>query len=461
MNTRVKFLLLLIFSFGASTAAILLFLATDYAKTERAYFTAYPYQEMAARKAGDHAVPVSMAAVSPPVNQPDQDILLASPPQPETGHVLQDNTGVLTGHYMPFIVPEKTIRIIPPPEEKEPEISLTSDPPPVVAAPENPPSNWRHAANLGYDAYAIGDFQTAITYFERALTIFPENHDIRLQLAYAYKISGQNLKAAENFKRVIDHYVHPALFELKREVEQLENRFNLSAYAIYRDESANRQRLAGPDLTQSQIGAEISYQPENIGFQNGRKFQIYGRLLSAMALGKIKPNPDSYQAGFGLRLKPFSAHNLILSGERLVKVGDFARSDWMIRAGYSLDHGTDYSQEKVHWWSYSLYLDAAIIDPSDPDIFLTSQATGGYNIAVGQAVVLQPRLTALINWQKDSFHQASLIETGPGLNLKLYFNDSKYEAYRSSLDLTVEYRIKISGNSIGHSGPIISLTAYF
>jgi hypothetical protein len=243
-------------------------------------------------------------------------------------------------------------------------------------------------------------------------------------------------------------------------VEQLENRFEANGYLIYRDESSSPRQL-GADLTQSQAGVEVSYQPEKIGFNNGRKFQIYARFLSGMTQDRLELNPDSYQAGIGLRIKPLSDHNLVLSAERLIKVGNFARNDWMLRAGYSRDYLTDYQEDKTGWWSYSLYLDAALIDPSDPDIFLTSQFTGGYSMILAKGLVLQPRLSALASWQKDSFREASLIEAGPGLNIRYYFNDTKYEAFRSYIDLTVEYRIKLSGNSIGGSGPVVSLLVHF
>ena len=133
----------------------------------------------------------------------------------------------------------------------------------------------------------------------------------------------------------------------------------------------------------------------------------------------------------------------------------------MIRTGYSRDYNADYQSDKNNWWSYSLYLDAAVIKPTDPDIFLTAQAIGGYNFPVSKDVIIQPRLTTLYSWQKDQFRQASLWEAGPGVNLRYYFNDTKYEAYRSHIDLTLEYRVKISGNSIGGSGPVVSLQINF
>ncbi|MCF6215838.1 MAG: hypothetical protein L3J58_06655 [Emcibacter sp.] len=459
MSQRLKFFILFIMSFSGFSAAILFFLATDYAKQEKAYFKQYPYVEMAARHEKGIIVPKTSPRMPPRTEtiQPEIQVFLAPPlpmPVPKSENPKP-----------PAIVnPIKAALNIPPDEPKKEKNPLVADTP---SAPKNipphktkEPAPWRHAAGQGYDAYRRGDYSIAIMHFEQALKFVPEDKPLRLQLAYAYKILGQNDKAAANFKKVIDHS-DSGSFAIKREIEQLENRFNITSYAIYRDESSNHRQLSGPDLTQSQAGLEVSYQPEKIGFNNGRKLQLYGRLMSGMTPGRFEPDPDSFQAGLGLRLKPLPDHNLVFSAERLIKIGNFARNDWMLRAGYSRDYGTDFREDKNNWWGYSLYLDAAMIDPSDPDIFLTAQAISGYNMALSSGLVLQPRMTGLITWQKDSFEQASLIEAGPGLNIRYYFNDTKYEAYRSHIDLTIEYRLKISGNSIGGSGPVVSLMIYF
>ncbi len=460
MSPRLKFFLLFIISFSGFSAAILFFLATDYAKKEKAYFKQYPYLEMAARHGKDKAesktiteIPLHTETLQPAIQTflaPPQPVPLAK--APKTAEIFE---------------PLKVTSNAPPAEVKKQEIPIVVN---ALPAPRKIPARktketppWRQAANQGYEAYSRGDHATAISHFEQALKFSTDKYEeklLHLQLAYAYKISGRNDKAAENFKKVID-LDDGGSFPIKREIEQLENRFNVTAYAIHRGESSRNPQFSGPDLTQSQAGVEVSYQPEEIGFKGGRKFQIYGRLMSGMKPGRFEPDPDSAQAGIGLRLKPLPNHNLVFSAERLVKIGDFARNDWMLRAGYSRDHGTDYREDKNNWWSYSLYLDAAMIDPSDPDIYLTAQAISGYNMALSPGFVLQPRMTGLLTWQKDSFQQASLIEAGPGINMRYYFNDTKYEAYRSHIDLTIEYRLKISGNSIGGSGPVVSLVVYF
>jgi len=458
MASKYKFLILIFLSVTGLSGLLSLFLQTDYAKREQAYFHQYPYQEMAHRVTQNDSIVV--ASSSPSMEKILDAVQLVSPVQAAVNITFS---------------PKETRKISPPRPENSTKPEATgskaskltvrriADPAPGLRPKKIPAistQKWRHAAMLGYAAYEAKKYQTAITYFEIALQYSPNNLEIHTQLAYAYKFLGQNSKAIKHYKAAIDHHEGIPPIAIKREIEQLENRFDIISYAIYRGASSSIRPL-GADLTQSQAGLGVSYQPENIGFRNGKTLQFYSRLLSSMTQNSLKPNPHSYQAGVGLRLKPFADHNLVLSAERMIKVGNFARNDWMIRAGYSQDYKSGYRSEKAPWWSYSLYLDAALIKPADPDIFLTSQVTAGYNISVSDTIILQPRLTGLYSWQKDRFRQASLFEAGPGLNLRYYFNDTKYEAFRSHIDVTVEYRVKLSGNSIDGSGPVVGLILQF
>ncbi|MBL4800810.1 MAG: hypothetical protein JKY45_02880 [Emcibacter sp.] len=481
MSSRVKFLLLILASFSGATALLLLFINTDYAQSEMTYFREYPYIDMTRR--GITKIKPAPLFLSPKQKIPQETTSTSSLPQPEISVIaamtqfavatpdvslnIAAIISALPAKNYTTVMPKSMVLPAPgkgtaPPQYISPENPSSPILTTEKSSPHSPPeTGWRYDAKLGYEAYQVGNYQKAIRHFEHALILSGDHQDIRLQLAYAHKIAGQNAKAVENFKKAIDHF-SPATapFSLRREVEQLENNFNVNGYVIFRDESSNTQQL-GADLTKSQAGMEVSYQPGNISLRNGRIVQIYARFLSGMEQDRLQLNPDSYQAGLGLRLKPLSDHNLVLSVERLVKVGIFARNDWMLRASYSLDYGTDYQQDKTNWWSYSLYLDAAFIDPLDPDIFLTAQFTGGYNIKMTESLILQPRITTHMTWQKDSFRSSSLIESGPGINMRYYFNDTKYEAFRSYIDLNLEYRVKFSGNSIGSSGPIVSLLLHF
>lgn len=465
MTTKIKFLLLIFVSFTIVALMIMLFMATDYAQSELAYFRQYPYQEMAARNRITIITekPLGTAVVLP-----------QHPPLFPVAKVVEIPQKTPLPQLLQEAVPSspEEIKQAPPlPSSPVRESSRSTQKKTPVTRQKTAPiaqtippkqERMRPIAHLGYQAYARQDFKSAIQYFEQALRLTPHHPKITLQLAYAHKKMAHNKEAVHYFIAAIDQ-MNPkdVPFTLRREVEQLENQFDMTGYVIFRDNSSRSRFVAGPDLTRSQMGLEVSYQPPGIGYRNGRKLQVYSRLLSSTEVNSLTPVPDSLQGGIGIRWKPLSEKNLILSTERLIKVGDFARNDWMIRAGFSHDYNSDYQADKNQWWSYSIYLDAALINPASPDIYLTSQVTGGYNIPLKDSLVVQPRLTGHISWQKDSFHTANLLEAGPGINIRYYFNDTKYEAYRSYIDLTVEYRLKLSGNSIGKSGWVTSLQLHF
>lgn len=449
MSSRVKFILLFLTSFGVMTSLFYGILLSDWAVQERVWFQNYPHIEMAARM--------------------DRDIKPTnSPPETITVVALVTKKIPETIPLAPLILPP---RKIPPKEvirQKKPVVEETFPPsrrlipaaPTPVIQPQAvittaamAPPNY---AEEGYAAYSHGLYELAAGAFLKALEVDPANRNLMLQLAYSYKNQGRTEDASHAFRAAIDENPADASYALKSEVERLENTVDFSGYLVFRDQNDTRPNapLSGPNLLQSQIGVEGAYRATP-------KLHIYGRLLGALKDGEIAFVRDSTQAGIGLRYKPFQGHNLVLSAERLIAVGDFARNDWMLRAGYSLDLGAAYREDRAGWWSTTLYLDAALIHPADPDIFITFQGITRFNWKIRPDLILRPHLVTHATWQKDRFRTAKLLEAGPGISFKFFFNDSKYTVWRANLELVAEYRFKLAGNSLGRSGPVISLLAHF
>ena len=72
--------------------------------------------------------------------------------------------------------------------------------------------------------------------------------------------------------------------------------------------------------------------------------------------------PLEYSAGIGVRWKPLTAHNLVLSMSRVF--GPKVNEDWLAQVGYSWDYGTDLRVDRPSWWTTRIsaevgrYLDA-------------------------------------------------------------------------------------------------------
>ncbi|NOZ43003.1 MAG: tetratricopeptide repeat protein [Alphaproteobacteria bacterium] len=467
MSSRAKFLLWLLLSVSGFVIAFKLFMSTDYAQKERGWFRNYPYREIAARKQSSAKAGLLVKAkiisspvkINPPIKIYHNSVIKKmSRATPADRVKARPSPLVRVKRRLGHQPPQRKATFHQPPPKKA-NLYQSDRRRKGQRRQEFSDDDGRSAARRGYQAYGHGDYQAAIRYLEQAVKSAPDKRALQEQLAYAYKATGQFLRAVRYFKQAIDSYDKTTVpLRLKTEVAQLQRRVTINGYVIYRNESSPDRQL-GADLTRSQMGVEISDRPGNAIFDH--KLQLYARLLAAMTPGRLDIDPNSYQAGVGLRLKPFLKYNLVLSAERLIGVGRFGRNDWMVRAGYSQGYGRGYRNSRSGWWHYNLYLDAALINPASPDIYLTAQASGGYTIPVAPGFVLQPRLTMLINWQKDHFRTATLVEAGPGINMRYYFNETKYTAYRSYIDLTIEYRLKIAGSSIGGSGPVIGIQFHF
>ena len=319
-------------------------------------------------------------------------------------------------------------------------------------------------SQLGFAAYEQGDYATASTEFEAALRLKPDLPIVWAQLGYTYRKLHRNDDAARAFRAALQHGVEGNRFAYRREVETLENRFDATAYVIYRESALSNAFLSitGPSINQSQAGAELAWTPPAIGYRDGRLLQVYGRAAWAHDGDGFAFLEDTMQGGIGLRYRPLKSHNLVLAVERLMAIGDDARNDWMLRASFSWDKGFDLKPQASSWTFATLYLDAALIDPGSPDILLTAEGRFGHSWIMGgnghgSTWTITPHAVTAAFWQDDDFHTTMLVEAGPGLSVKLYFADAPEAAHAGALELLLQYRIKLAGDSLGGSSAVATL----
>ncbi len=319
-------------------------------------------------------------------------------------------------------------------------------------------------ATDGYVAYNSHDYALAARYFEDVLDDDPSRGEIAGQLGYAYKALGRNDKAAAAFKAALGTDANLDRLAYRREVQVLENVFDLSAYSIYRKNALGGAPLAaaGPTLIQSQGGMEAAWRLPHIGYRNGKTLHLFGRVLWGYDGNRFSIRDESWQSGVGLRWKPWRDQNIVFTGERLIAIGNDARNDWMLRASYSWDQGYGIDFQKSHWLYSTLYLDAAMIDPTDPDLFLSSEGRLGMTWRLsgngyGPALSATPHVVGAANIQKDTYDTTSLVELGFGVSFKLYGGDSLSSAHGTTIEMLAQYRIKAAGDSGGSSGAIVSL----
>lgn len=343
------------------------------------------------------------------------------------------------------------------------------------AALAREPDNTVIRASLGYILYDAGDLKAARRVFEETLRRDPSATMLYDQLGYLNLRLGDKEQADEWFRKAIDHHrdVSPAtsgqaaarnerIYQLRYEVAQAENDFDATLYSIFRRGSGNgAPNPTGRSLTQSQGGAEGSCRLPIPGLGAGRMVQAFGRVLWSYKRDSLAIRSASYQGGIGLRAKPFARQNLIVSFERLVSLGRDARDDWLARIGYSWSKGAGFDPFHKSWLYLSVYGDAALAFPTGPDLFLTGELRAGRSWRVGDHFSVTPHLVLIGSRQEDGPVTTRLIEAGPGIALKYYFDELTYRAAGASAELLLQYRAKVGGNSTGTSGAAATFVVTF
>lgn len=323
--------------------------------------------------------------------------------------------------------------------------------------------SFQKSAGCGYENYNKGHYEQAITCFKASYAIAPDPRAIAEQIAYAYRKLGRNSAAKEWFEKAWRLAPPEHQGRLGREIEALSRPLRLDSYFVYRSSAISESRLAtaGSTLTQSQAAIEAAYRPPVIGFRDGRIFEVYSRLIAGLDGNSLDFRTKSMQAGLGGRYKPLSALNFWVAGERLIKVGDQSSDNWLARASYSWSKGYGIDEKAANWRYFTAYFDTALIRPQKPDIFITAETRLGQSFRLSgresPVFVITPHLFLNGVLENDSGRKTSIVEAGPGIGLKLWFPNGAHGAFRSAIDLVLQYRQKLGGNSAGGSG--IAVTA--
>lgn len=98
---------------------------------------------------------------------------------------------------------------------------------------------------------------------------------------------------------------------------------------------------------------------------NGRSVQIYGQIATLASryssahtdyiTGRTIYSNDGYRfndsvlAAAGIRVDPLADHNLVLTLEKMFKIGRQARDDFRGRVGYSWDTGLELEPFEPNW----------------------------------------------------------------------------------------------------------------
>jgi tetratricopeptide (TPR) repeat protein len=306
----------------------------------------------------------------------------------------------------------------------------------------------------------------ALRLFETAFDGDPEKVSLYKELAYLHLHQGHNNdEVVQRFRQGIDQPLNdPELTEegtrdlerdieqMRSEVQRLTHRFDLTLYQTWRSNTQpvrTSPSVFGEGIIPSQGGLTMAYQPPVIGFRDERILQIFGRLLWSTEPRSLNVDDDSLQASLGIRYKPLKQVNAYVSAERLFKIGSEAEDNWLLRVTSGWDRGTRLATGESFWPYSFLYGDLGYFIEHGGNLAFYGEARQGLAVKVGKAVMLTPHLVLDGRYQTLDSDLNSYLEGGLGASLKYFFNATRYETPRSSLEFLVQYKIGLIESASG------------
>lgn len=317
------------------------------------------------------------------------------------------------------------------------------------------------ATELGYLALRRNDDDAALKWFQTALAAEPAgaNANLYADAGYAALRAGRNREAVDLLSRSVDQWhAAPAdkkplddasLYGMRRSIDSLERRWGgtVTLGSGTLATAASGLGAAAGDSRVLQLGAEFFYQPESIGYNNGRIFQLYANGFQSVWAqdDQVPTGREARVAGLGARYKPFEQLNLIFALERRFVLGQtVGEDDWLARIGYSAGGGLDWEPVRSSWWHWSVYTESVyfthekrLIQPFDARIGRS------FKIAGSPGTVVTPFL-GIAGEYDEAQQEQTAAGIGPGVHVRHWFRESRYRAYASHVDFALQWRKRIT-----------------
>ncbi|RQS62501.1 bacteriophage N4 adsorption protein A [Burkholderia sp. Bp8963] len=320
------------------------------------------------------------------------------------------------------------------------------------------------ALQKGYDLLREHKDREALASFQQGFDGGAGNAMNYADAGYAAKRAGLNDESVDLFKHSLDADESEHVFDeqrkfgYRREIERLQRSWGFVLSAPY------QTAAFGPQGTISvlQPGIEVYWQPPKIGYQNGRILQFFVRGYGTAydGAGNVTGMP-TVQGSAGVRYKPLPEQNVVLTAERLVRIGSLSTNDWLMRLGYSSEAGTDLRVTEPSWRSWQAYVEGAYFISAGRYIIYSELRYGN----TWRLPMLSDRLTvyphAAIAGDHDNRQtDETAIGVGPGVQFRYWFREDRYSAPASYADVTVQYRFALT-SAVRARGVVVRATLWF
>ena len=373
----------------------------------------------------------------------------------------------------------------------------------LAEAVRREPNNPRYRADYGMrlaGAETREERATAIPYLQQATRDFPEDYRLGETLAWRYDEVEDSASARKELRRVIDLEQNPVAaddedgsmearrYRQRRAHETLSRRDSFTVASTWSPAGVSTNDFLRPDdsegskrVTRSQ-NVQVAMWDHALGEEPSRAgstLSVYGRMLFG-GQGRSSYG-ETFATGVGLRYKPWGTANVNLyaeiykqtgvsddgsGGMRLgqlfspVKVWDqghdydrFGRTstDYLLRATASfLDQGkyrNDWRVDENEWDERFLYLDAAWWTKAGDHQWLSRFQQGhAWKLPFSGAQTIMPYGFLEFASQDPSNDWRQDLRTGVGLRWQWWYDEDRYNAYRSKLTVRTEYQQSLGGN---------------
>jgi len=333
---------------------------------------------------------------------------------------------------------------------------------------------------VAYLSVQAGDDDAAHESFRKADATAPLPPTATQDAAYNAMRVSDDEHAVGYFKRVIDaeksgELEMPAqqLFDTRRAVADVSRTWGLISTTSYRGNSSSSGLSSAPSTGSNgnagsggasndslQNSTELSWRP--LGYRNARFVELYGRVTDTLWAKNSDSDTglDALQGALGARIKPFSSLNVMAAVERTFPLGSSnIDGDWLLRLGYGSSIGTDLRVDAPSWWTSQLFAEAGHY-VNDSRNYFNSEWQGGRSYAIGgtgSRWVTFPHVVAAYDYDSkmnsetgsdgdDEYSSGHAAGVGVGNNVRYWFREDAYNAPRSYVDFSLQYRVKVSGD---------------
>ncbi|WP_027213269.1 NfrA family protein [Burkholderia sp. WSM2232] len=275
----------------------------------------------------------------------------------------------------------------------------------------------------------------------------------------------RNREAAQYFERAIDASTAPSsdtessaapthstpaqLNDLRSAHADVTRNWGFNASLNYRGAGMQPGYASSPTPGTSnnwQSGVEAYWRP--FGSLGERMFEVYARGYESFGVKNGgATGVDTLQATVGARAKPFTQIDAIVAFERIIPIGSRVNPDWLARLAYSGGFGTERRVDVPAWWTTRIYAETGTY-LNTGSVYATTNLQMGRTFRMDSYSpkwTVFPYLVLGADYDSSINHSIPL-GAGAGISTRYWFRDSQYDAPRSYVDLSVQYRLKISGD---------------